>query len=408
MYWRLRPSSDSAPVCGAAPSVGATAMLATVFAAAIAGCAGPGSGSSGLSERAAIQEAQLTRECADAVNRVTYCPTDEEDVAGGGESVATPVVDEVEVECFLFDEIDVVCLFTLSFQPNGFDRDVGFVMATRPFDSELPWQVGPENEFFTIEEDGERVPVAFGEAFFESPDLERSSVQLAIVALPADREEPPPSEVDSLDQLGTTLAFVTPEFESVLTVIPPEDESIALALDAETCVDGGIAFICPVDTVFGASQFEPQFGVPLFFFDTVVDLSLEAQQPIVCMAGDRRRCRFDLRLRLKGTIELFYQSAARIVPPGGEPREWRIGEEIFDPNEEPEDERILTLPVEVDMRDLEEFPLDGEGARLVPVQIAVLPDPFPITRLRLVDTLDPWVGFYAFVAPPVTVRIVEP
>ncbi|MFT4569838.1 MAG: hypothetical protein ACI8TX_002841 [Hyphomicrobiaceae bacterium] len=407
MYWRLRHSCKARVGHAATMSRRLSIASIVLLLASVAACGGPGSGSSGLGERAAIQEAQRTRECAVATNAVMYCPTDEVNLTGTAENIVTPVVDDVEVECFLFDEIEVVCLFSLSFQPNGFDPDASFVMATRPFDSEELWQVGPETEFFSVEDDGERVPVAFGEAFFDAPDLETTSVQLAIVALPVDSEAGPPTEVASLDELGTTLAFVTPEFASVLTVIPPEDETIELALGANTCVDGGIAFVCPVDTVFDAAQFEPQFGVPLFFFETFVDVSAEAQQPIVCVPFDRRRCRFDLRLRLKGTIEVFYQAAARVVPDDGAPRDWRIGEEIFDPTEEPEDERILVLPVELDTRDLDGFASDGEGGHFVPIQIAVMPDPIPITQLRLVDTLDPWVGFYAFVTEPVTIQVLD-
>lgn len=403
MYWRRQPSSR--------PSVTYAGLLCAAFACGLlgAGCGGPGSGSSGLSERAAIGQALESRECAEATNAVMYCPTDEQDLSGAAESIATPVVDEVEVECFLFDEIDVLCLFSLSFQPNGFESDASFVMATRPFDSDEPWRVGPPTEFFTVKEDGESVPVAFGEAFFEAPDLEPSSVQLAIVEISQAGDEPPPEEVASLDVLGTTLAFVTPEFESVLTIIPPENEVIDLALDQKTCVDGGIAFICPVDTVFQGAQFEPQFGVPLFFFETFVNLDLANQQPLECVPTDSRRCGFEIELHLKGTIEIFYQSAARVIDPdtgdGPQPRNWRIGEEIFDPSEEAEDERVLILPIEIDTRDLEAFPEAPEGGRLVPVQLAVMPDPFPITNLRFVETLDPWIGFYAFVAEPVIVRV---
>jgi hypothetical protein len=403
MYWLQRPISEW---CSPRAMPNAIAIsLALLLCALSSGCGGPGSGSSGLSERAAIARSQTTRECASADSGVTFCPTNEEGVSLGGESIDTPSVDDVIVECFLFDEIDVLCLFTLTYQPNGFATTPAFVMATRPFDSDETWQVGPANDvFFIKDEDGNKVPIVLGEAFFSAPDLEQTSVQLAIVLLD-DAEAELPETVVTLDELGTELAFASPEFESVLVRIPAENDAIDLSLSDQTCVDAGVTFYCPADKTFQASQFELQFGVPLFFFETLVGLSLDEQQPLRCFPSGRKRCAFEVELRVIGAIESFYQSGARVIPPEGDPVGWRVGEEIFDPTEDPEGERILMLPIEVDLRDVDLTP-DLDGKIRLPVQIAVMPDPIPITRKGFVEELFDYVGFYTFIAEPVEIEVV--
>ncbi len=394
MYWRRRHTSKEQPAAG--PVRARLVTLALLLTLAACGGVG-GSGSSGLTERAAIRVAQTDLTCAPS-GSVNYCPTDETDVLPTGEEVFTPIGDTTVVECFEVGEFDILCEYVLTFDPVGFGEQTNFLIATRPFDTDDAWLVGPETDLYEDEDD----PLATNEIPFDPFDFDDDKLQMAFVPVTADMDTSV-QNVDHLEELGGELVFAAPPVETVYLELPDEDVAIEMALAQNNCVDAGVMFVCPTGQRFPPTIIEPSFGIPLFFFES--EVTVVESEPFACLVdpgGDT--CSFLLRYRIEGLIELTHQAATRVVMDGEEPGPWRLSQEVVD-WEDPESVRFVEIPVTVELPP--GTPTDDPGFRL-PVQIAEMPDPFNFEPGPTVDILALQVGFEIFVTDVVELKIVAP
>lgn len=377
-------------------------LAAPAIVILLAACA-PGSGSSGLSERSAINRAQNSGRCV-GFETVDYCPTDTEDVAPGGQEIDTPF-DEggVFIECFEVAPDEEVCDFFFSFIPSDFDEDVEILFASRPFESDGPWDI--ETDVDLTDVDDLEDPIGSGAPDFVPGD-DDTDVQLAFVAVDAGARATIPEQVDTLGELGSDLAFVAPAIDVEAKPLPIEDDVIDAALASQSCVDGGLQHYCPNDKVFPACPPQPSIGGELFFYESHATIDLPTLAPIQCEVDGPTTCGFELTYRIDGLIELFYKIATRVVV-DGEGGDWRIGPEVmeypYDPD--PEVERDIPVPAVVEIPD--GFDRSDPDARLM-IQVALMPDPIQLDESDVSDILALQGGFVIFISEVVEAEVVDP
>ncbi len=406
MFWPQQHHNRLAGAPASARGVGwcATAAM-TLSLLLVVACGGiGGSGSSGLSERTAIRAARQTAACAAATD-VDFCPTDTEDVAPSGEEIYTPIESGTVAECFELDETgeDLLCEFGFTFIPSDFDDTTDFLLAARLFDTDDAWVVGSESDLFEVPDDPD--PLATNEAPIDPLLFGEDDVQLAFVILdnaaaPATEEELPET-VAELAELGSDLVFVPEPLRTVYSPLPDEDLAIETALAQRNCVDAGVFYACPTDEEFPPTDAEPSIGLPLFFFDS--EVNVVDTPPFECVVSAPNVCTFSLRFRIDGLIEYYYQAAARVMS-GAEPGLWRIDAEVMDPEEDPEIPREFDVPVAVELP--AGTPVDAPGF-VLPVQIALLPDSIVLDPSPVVDILSLSVGFEAFITETFDLEVVS-
>ncbi len=412
MFWPQRHHCKGArPACAAGSLL--RPVLIACLAALVLSCGGVGgSGSSGLSERIAIRTALGTKSCANATV-VDFCPTDIPDVTANGEEIYTPIEAGTTAECFELDESgeDLLCEFGFTFIPSNFDANTDFLLAARLYESDDPWIVGTESDLFDVPNDPDPLasneapldPLIFGEddvqLAFAIIDRGAAAAQGAAGAAAAVGELP--ETVDELSELGIDLAFVPEPLRTVFLPLPDEDLAFATALSQQNCVDAGVFFACPNDVSFPPTDPEPSIGLPLFFFDS--EVNIVDTPPFDCVSDGAGHCSFNLRFRIDGLVEYYYQAAARVMSAAA-PGLWRIGDEVMDPEEDPELAREFDVPVSVELPP--ETPVDQPDFSL-PVQIVLLPDPIVLDPSPLVDILSLSVGFEAFVSENMDIRILS-
>jgi hypothetical protein len=387
----------------------ATSVVAILAAALVAACGG-GSGSSGLtprSERAAIDVALETRACVADSTLLSFCPTDEDNVAGEGRGIFTPFVDTNDIRCFVVDEELTICVFDYFFDPEGFAEGTVFVSATRTFGSDDPWLLSEPAVF--LGEDEFEDPLATSDAIFPFDDpADAEPLQLAIVVF---NEDPGalPQESATLSELGANLVFVVDRIDTLLLDLPDEEQTIAEALATGACVDGGLSRFCPTDMLYPSEGGDPDelpVGIPPFFFDTEVAVGLDGTVEVPCgLDPGGRTCSFDLTMTIQGLFEIYYPVATRAVD-GGVGGLWLLGPEGMDDPELPaEDRREVMTTVVVELPDAARA--TGAGARF-DFQLAVVPDGFPAEPDERFQVLQEVSFDYVFLTDVLEAVVVAP